>query len=492
MSYVPGYDFDFFISYASVDNDPVPSAELGWVDTLVKIITSGSGLAGKLGRREAFEYWLDKQQLRGNHEVDDFIPDQVRRSALMVVILSPGYLASKFCLLELETFLKSVGHSAERLFIVSTERLDDRQEMVEALRRPRKFDFWRLDKNNKSRILGWPQPQHDNQEDRPYFMMVEDLCSDIAEKLKELKREASRAQAAQPTPATVAASVANGKPAVLLAETTDDLMRKRDEARRYLEQAGIEVLPAGTYYGLVAAGYENAVLNDLAHSAAFVQLLGPELGRYMPDAPDGFGWLQYNLAKRVQRPILQWRSPDLGDLANVEDERQRRLLEAAEAMPFEEFKRKIVRSVTPPPPQEQEHQQRKQGGVRPSFFFINCAAVDTSEADDIGSQLGSDVDWERPPYEDKPKAKTLQDKIETTLVSCDGLLIVQSKAKSGWVRDQLQQYRKARSLRTQEPRVLAVVQAGHDPQELKGIGVAGLKIVGVGDVPGIVKSALAS
>lgn len=484
MSYVPGYDYDFFISYASVDNDPVPSSDLGWVDTLIRIITSGSGLAGKLGRRELFEYWLDKQQLRGNHEFDNHIPEQVRRSALLVVILSPGWLASTFCRLELDTFLKSIGSATERLFVISTERLDDAADLPEALRRPRKYDFWRLDKHNKSRIMGWPTPQHDNADDRPYFMMVEDLCKDLADKLKELKREGERAAVVQQPAAlmTAPAAPASGKPAVLLAETTDDLIRKRDEARRYLEQAGIDVLPAGTYYGLVAAGYENAVLADLTRSAAFVQLLGPELGRYMPDAPDGFGWLQYNLAKRAQRTILQWRSPDIGDLDSIEDERQRRLMENAEAMPFEDFKQKIVRAVTAPPV--------KQSLGRPSFVFINCAAVDTGEADDIGSQLGSDVDWERPPYEDKPKAKALQDKIETNLVDCDGLLIVHGRARSAWVKDQLQQYRKVRARRAQDPRVLAVVQAGSDREELKGIGLAGLKIIGVDDLPTVVKSAL--
>jgi hypothetical protein len=486
MSYVPGYDFDFFISYASVDNDPVPSSKLGWVDTLVGILTSGSGLAGKLGRREAFNYWLDKQQLRGNHEADNHIPEQVRRSAVLVVVLSPGYLASTFCRLELDTFLQSIGGASERLFVVSRERIEDVAGLPEALRRPRKYDFWRLDTNNKSRTLGWPQPMHDNPEDRPYFLMVEDLCKDLADKLKELRREGESARQAQAALMTVPATPApaSGKPAVLLAETTDDLIRKRDEARRYLEQAGVDVLPAGTYYGLAAAGYENAVLADLTRSAAFVQLLGPELGRALADVPDGFGWLQYNLAKRAQRTILQWRSPDLGDLSIVDDERQRRLMEAAEAMPFEDFKQKIVRAVTAPPP--------KQQGGRPSFFFINCAAVDTGEADDIGSQLGSDVDWERPAYEDKPKAKVLQDKIETNLVDCDGLLIVHGKARSAWVKDQLQQYRKVRARRAQDPRVLAVVQAGPEREELKGIGLAGLKIIGVNDLPGVVKSALTS
>ena len=119
MAYVPGYDYDFFVSYAKVDNDPVPSAKSGWVDTLISILISGNGLAGKLGRREAFNHWIDKQNLRGNDEVDR-IPEQVGRSALFVAVLSPAYAASKFCQLELETFLKSTG-GAPSAYSLSTK-----------------------------------------------------------------------------------------------------------------------------------------------------------------------------------------------------------------------------------------------------------------------------------------------------------------------------------------------------------------------------------
>jgi hypothetical protein len=465
----------------------VPSAERGWVDTLVHILTSGSGLGGKLGRREAFTWWIDEQNLRGNHEVDEHIPEQVRRSAVLVVVLSPGYAASTFCLLELETFLKSIGNAPERLFVVYKEPLvEQRHPMPEALRRPRKYEFWELDKNNKPRVLGWPQPLSDNPKDRPYFLMLEDLCKDLAEKLDQLKREREVEQQKGPGQSrtdAVGVTTNPSGPVVLLAETTDDLVRKRDEARRYLELAGVNVRPVGTYYGLSAADYEKAVLSDLNNSAAFIQLLGPELGRCLNDMPDGFGWLQYNLAKRLQRPILQWRSPDLRDLKLVEDPRQRRLLEAAEAMPFEDFKHKIVRTVMVEPAKAER--------ARPSFVFINCDAVDTDQADDIGNHLGSNVDWERPPYEENPKAAALQDNIENNVIDCDGLFIVHGKTRTGWVRDQIQLYRKLRARRAQEPRILAVVQTGHDPQELKGFGLAGLKIIGVDDIAGVIKPVLA-
>src|SRR5262249_22185157 len=235
------------------------------------------------------------------------------------------------------------------------------------------------------------------------------------------------------------------------AKRTHDQHRTRPPARRYLEQAGLAVLPGGSYYGLARADYEKAVLSDLSNCTAFVQLLGPELGRSLGDVPDGFGWLQYELAKQQRRPILQWRSPDLKDLDDVEDERQKRLLETAEAMPFEEFKRKIVQILSKdeskPPP-------------RPSFIFINCDAVDTDQADDIGQHLGGDVDWEPLSSEENPKPKELEESTESNLIDCDAFFIVSGMARPGWVRDKIQLYRKLGPRRSKDPQVLAVVQAG--------------------------------
>jgi hypothetical protein len=495
MGYVPGYDYDIFISYATVDNEPIPSADRGWVDILVQILTSGSGLAGKLGRREYLTWWLDKQKLRGNHEIGSHIPEQVKRSAVLLVILSPGYVASKFCRIELDTFIESLnGVAGGRVFVVYREPLvEKRHTLPEPLKGLRMYEFYELDDKRKPRVLGWPLPDHRNPSDRVYFQRIDDVCQELADELDELRSAAAaeprtpapapRAHASDP-PAPAAAGkrrkgagqvVVNERPLVLLAETTDDLVRKHDEARRYLEQAGIGVLPSGTYYGLSSADYQQALRADLGKSAAFVQILGPELGRSVDGVADGFGWLQYNVAKDAQVPILQWRSLELGDLRVVRDPKQRRLLQNAEAMPFEDFKRKIVQDLS----------AERGKPARQSFFFINCASVDVKEADAIGSNLLARVDWERPAYEDKPKARTLQEAIESSLIDCDGLLILHDKSPAGWVRAQLQLYRKLRQRRASDPRVMAVVQFGAAP-ELKGVGLAGVKIIGVGDLSDVI------
>ena len=241
MSYVPGYEYDVFVSYAHVNNSPVEGAKQGWVDTLVANLRSALGR--KLGRSEAFELWVDEQKLRGNNEVSDHIPAQVNQSALFFAILSPGYVSSSFCLKELQAFLDSRGgRSDERLFIVDLEFLDeDIHKMPEAFRDPRKYRFWKRDSHEKPRTIGWPLPRFDDPDDRKsYYPLIEDLATEIVKKLDKLKKS-SKPPAIQAEPRSAPRTTA------LLAQVTDDLDDRRDEVRRYLDQAGIDALPMRTY-----------------------------------------------------------------------------------------------------------------------------------------------------------------------------------------------------------------------------------------------------
>jgi hypothetical protein len=102
VNYVPNYKHDLFISYAHVDNLPIPGAERGWVSTLVGHVKTR--LAEKLGRSDAFDLWMD-YELSGHEQLTPQILDAARQSALLLVVLSPGYVASAWCRQERETFL---------------------------------------------------------------------------------------------------------------------------------------------------------------------------------------------------------------------------------------------------------------------------------------------------------------------------------------------------------------------------------------------------
>src|SRR5215510_14429072 len=89
---------DLFISYARVDDTPVFGVR--WVSALVQNLRNL--LAQKMGRHEAFSMWWDETDLRGNHMVTPEIRAVVQQSATLLMVLSPVYLVSKWCMKEKE------------------------------------------------------------------------------------------------------------------------------------------------------------------------------------------------------------------------------------------------------------------------------------------------------------------------------------------------------------------------------------------------------
>lgn len=90
MAFVPHHKHDVFVSYAHVDDQPLPGAEDGWVTTLVKGLKTR--LAQRLGRSDAYSPWID-HELSGHVRITPQTLDTLRETAMLLVILSPGYVA---------------------------------------------------------------------------------------------------------------------------------------------------------------------------------------------------------------------------------------------------------------------------------------------------------------------------------------------------------------------------------------------------------------
>jgi hypothetical protein len=75
VPYVPQYEYDIFVSYAHVDDDPLPGANEGWVSTLVRSLKTR--LAQKLGRSDAYSLWMD-HELSGSEPVTSQIAGELR------------------------------------------------------------------------------------------------------------------------------------------------------------------------------------------------------------------------------------------------------------------------------------------------------------------------------------------------------------------------------------------------------------------------------
>lgn len=139
---------DLFISYARVDDVWVFGVK--WVSALVKDLCNL--LAQKMGRHEAFSIWWDETDLRGNHAVTPEIRTALQQSATLLLVLSPGYLASKWCMQEKELFFEVLGGKPQsRVFVVEKQVLDENQSRPAELADLMGYRFWYRDERNQAR-----------------------------------------------------------------------------------------------------------------------------------------------------------------------------------------------------------------------------------------------------------------------------------------------------------------------------------------------------
>src|SRR5678816_461924 len=97
MGYVPGFINDIFISYSHIDDQAVDGP--GWVTDFHRrlVIEVEEELGAKV------QVWRDKRITAATDFSKD-LEKQVRGSAMLLAILSPGYVNSRWCDWELTGF----------------------------------------------------------------------------------------------------------------------------------------------------------------------------------------------------------------------------------------------------------------------------------------------------------------------------------------------------------------------------------------------------
>ena len=100
MGYVPGFSNDIFISYSHFDDQAVDGP--GWVTDFHRrlVIEVEEELGAKV------QVWRDKR-ISGATDFTKDLDKQVRGSAMLLAILSPGYVNSRWCDWELTGFAGS-------------------------------------------------------------------------------------------------------------------------------------------------------------------------------------------------------------------------------------------------------------------------------------------------------------------------------------------------------------------------------------------------
>ena len=426
MAYVTGYEHDVFISYAHIDDEPLGAGQ-GWVTTLAGHLKNV--LDKGLGCRDTV-IWMD-HGLTGNEPFAQQIEDALRGCATLLVIASPSYLRSEWCTRERNAFLKAVRErsaAGSRIFRVDFDKLDPNDFPLE-FRELLGYPFWTLDKNGNPRTLGLPMV--DAQREPEYFTMLTKLRIELGAELKRLRSLRS----GQPT-------VTSSGPCIFLAEVTDDQDEQREELDAYAKQAGLTVLPETWYPREELGAFQQRMEADLRQSKLFVQLLSHIPGKRPPGWPSRLPVVQYEQAKRVGLPILQWRSRelDLEKLKTASLEHYNLVIgPEVRACGIEEFKHAVVEEATrtpkPTPPPK--------GNRASVLVFVNSDSSDRPLAEEVCRILAEEgVGYSLPLLEENTKPSDIREDLELNLATCDGLILVYGNTPVTWVRRQLAQGRK--------------------------------------------------
>ena len=262
------YDYDIFISYAHIDNETLTKEQQGWIDMLHDALDLYLGqLLGEKPR-----IWRDPK-LQGNDYFGEEIVDELMKAALLVSVLSPRYVNSRWCMEELQKFLETaegqggvrIGNKSRILKVVKTDiPLEKHPADIRGLLG---YEFFEVDPQTgrPREFMGFgrePNPE--------YWAKLDDLAYDIRQLLELLKSE-------QPPPAPTGVTV-------YLAETTSDLKDARDQIRRELQVHGHTVLPDQP---LPQSGpnLETVVRENLERCALSIHLIGAHYG-VVPEKTD--------------------------------------------------------------------------------------------------------------------------------------------------------------------------------------------------------------
>ena len=218
--------YDLFISYAHVDDMPLPGVEKGWVETLFDSLHIKLGQ--KIGRLEAFQMWQDRRNLKGNDDFNETILGAIRESATFLVILSQGHLESTYCQKERSTILETIralDGSLTRVFVVQRDEAA-RNRMPPEFVGSSGYMFWEKS-GGVAHTLGDPVPRP--LEDKTYYAEIDALSTDLAEKIVGLR---PKTKTTSPWPMPGRSSTWPGEDHRVATQTQDHSPRARCPAGR--------------------------------------------------------------------------------------------------------------------------------------------------------------------------------------------------------------------------------------------------------------------
>lgn len=426
-----------FISYAHLDNQPLPQSPKGWVSYFDEALTNL--LSQKMGKNARI--WRDTRMER-SAVFDEEIFGNLAQSLTLVSVVSPRYIDSGYCLDELEKFrgrMSSINNRTPLFKVVKTKV--ELEKMPTIFRQINGFDFYKIDpETKKPRELGLEFGDALKQE---FFLKVSDLAYEIAELLKLMdKSPAQSTEIKQVSPAKLAA--------VYLAKTSSDFQTERDNIRRDLLEQGYQVLPlTDAVEPKTTEEYKNFVRENVRKCSLSVHIIGKNYGERPEDGDQSYIHLQSIVASERDREAnfsrIVWLPNDVNTTqpqhqAFIDDiwsssangvEVLQKLLEEVKTNIFDALNR-IAKPVSPP----------KLITTKPSILVLY-------DKTDMESAANLETYIKEKGFSLRSVAKYLSGDPKELLEAqndylrfCDAVLIYWNKSRDSWVWSMLRQLQK--------------------------------------------------
>jgi len=193
-------DNDVFISYAHLDNEPLFKDQEGWVSSFQ--FSLNARLGQLLGRKPRI--WRDII-LQGNDRLSDEIVEKLRNTKVLLAVISPGYLQSRWCMKELREYIKAV-EAGSGLYIGNKSRIFKvvktfvyHEAHPDELRDLLGYEFFLKDDRGRPHEC---TPEREAVYYQKYLKELENVAYDICELIREIERENLKTanEAPQPSP----------------------------------------------------------------------------------------------------------------------------------------------------------------------------------------------------------------------------------------------------------------------------------------------------
>lgn len=316
MGFIKGFEYDIFISYAHIDNVAFPGQADGWIEQFYKNLNLM--LARLAGRMDDVKIWWDTKKLDGNVVFDHSIESGINKSAIMICLNSPGYIASDYCKQELDAFYQKAKNEKYGV------QVGDRSRIVNVLLNNIPYSKWPKELGGTTGFQF-----HDAKEKDDFGDTIDTLSSEFRKQMQDLRDAVWNLLNQFPQEEKVEDPEPVDEFKIYFGEVPDTLRTPRKRVITELEKKGFKVL-LGVPPPDESVAHEQATKDALKTADLSIHLLDEYPGREIIGAPDiWYPQKQVEIALNSGKAQMIW-VPTETDFTVIEDEKYKTFLTGLE------------------------------------------------------------------------------------------------------------------------------------------------------------------